>query len=177
MIIGRGRPREHTKGTPDHVTSRGSPTDDDWSDIVHLPDAHARTLPRESLRGDAWWRHFWCKGPTRADIVQRPVAHAQTLSMEPPSGSRDLRSLSVAMWYLYYCTTCTTTIVRKNRGKPEKKYGETSEHAQNILPVTWLTSLPVAPPPSTIISNTTLSVLIYYLHVYHKGNIQYKPRV
>jgi hypothetical protein len=79
-IIGRGRPREHPKSTSDHVTFRGSPT------------------------GDVWWRHFRWKGPNRADIAPLLVAHAHTLPRGHPSGSRDLRSLPVAMVLvlLYY---------------------------------------------------------------------------
>ena len=124
-IMGRGRPREHPKGTSDHVTSRGSATGDVRSDIAQLPVSHARTLPRNPF-GWLWWRHFRCKGPTMADIAQLPVTHAHlpvthahTLSRWPPSVSRELRSLSVAMLLvlLYYCTT---TIVRKKRGKPKK---------------------------------------------------------
>jgi hypothetical protein len=40
-------------------------------------------------------RYYRWKGPTRADIGQLPVAHARTQGN--PFGSRDLRSLPVAM--------------------------------------------------------------------------------
>jgi hypothetical protein len=41
-----------------------------------------------------WWRHFWSKGPTRADIAQLGSC-ACIHPREPPSGSRDFRLLRV----------------------------------------------------------------------------------
>jgi hypothetical protein len=57
MIIERGRPGEHPKGTSDHVTSRGTPTGDVISGQKTnrkrslLPVAHARTHPS---KGTPW---------------------------------------------------------------------------------------------------------------------------
>ena len=58
MIIERGRPGEHPKGTSDHVTSRGSPTGDVISrqktnrEKSLLPlRMRASTLPMEPLGG------------------------------------------------------------------------------------------------------------------------------
>jgi hypothetical protein len=59
MIIERGRPGEHPKGTSDHVTSRGTPTGDVISgqktligrDPYFRLRMRAPTLPREPLGG------------------------------------------------------------------------------------------------------------------------------
>ena len=89
----RVSPREHPKGTSDHVTSssKGSPTGNVWSDIAQLPVAYART------QLNVWLRHFQLKGPTTVDIAQLPVAHAQTSPKGMPFVVKWLMSLPVAM--------------------------------------------------------------------------------
>jgi len=63
---------------------------------------------------------------------QLPVAHAHTL---PPSGSRDLRSLPVALVLpvMRNGTFCTTTRVRKKTRETVAQLQVA--HAHNILPV------------------------------------------
>ena len=86
-----------------------------------------------------------------------------------PKGSRDLRSLPVAMIFVLLYYICTITIVRK-------KCGEKAGHAQNILPV--MMSLTVRASSgqvtfgdvtyghvtsgSTTFANAVLYVSIYY---------------
>ena len=100
--------------------------------------------------------HFRSKRPNRADIAQLLVAHARTQvntctaghPREHPLGSRDLRSLRVAMvlvllyyiLYYYYCssTKCTSCACDVNSG-----YGEA--FSGHVVYVTSgpMTSLPV----------------------------------
>ena len=106
--------------------------------------------------------HFRWKGPTRADIAQLPVVHAHTLPRESPSGSRDLRSLRVAMvlvllyYILYYYSKKKT---RSLSWLPVS--ADSGDFRSGPLPVTWfpVTSLPVSPRSFW---NTVWTVLIYY---------------
>ena len=135
--------------------SSESPTGDVWSDILQLPFAHARSLPREYLWGDVWWRHFRWKGPTRVDIAQLPVAHAHTQGN--PKGITWLTSLPVAMllvllYYLYYILYYYYS--KKKAREAEKNYdGKSGMRRIYFRSRDWLhfrlgpvTSLPVAPP-------------------------------
>ena len=112
------------------------------------------------------WRHFRSKGHTRVDIAQLPVVHAHIipqrgLRMRAPKGI-PFGALPVVLSVMR--TFCTTTLVRKKRGKTpgmRRTYfrvrpGPLLVTSLTSLPVTWL---PVAPPPQIwfeIISNCNM---------------------
>ena len=109
-----------------------------------------RGRPIQHLRG-----HFRSKGPTRADIAQLPVAHVHTR----PS---PLRSLPLALSVMRNDTFCTTTLVRKKRGKRlrmRRTYFWLWRHFLSWpLPVTWL---PVAPPHELCLYTTCTFSRLY----------------
>jgi hypothetical protein len=109
-----------------------------------------RGRPIQHLRG-----HFRSKGSTRADIAQLPVAHAHTR----PS---PLQSLPLALSVMRNDTFCTTTLVRKKRGKRlrmRRTYFWLWRHfLSGPLPVTWL---PVAPPHELCLYTTCTFSRLY----------------
>jgi hypothetical protein len=106
LHIGRGRPREHHKGTSDRILlnfrshmraphpSKGSPTGEVISGqkaplgrILRNVRLRQRA-PKGTVRGHVTFGHYWwrlmtslsVKDPTRADIVQLPGAHSHAIT-------------------------------------------------------------------------------------------------
>jgi hypothetical protein len=174
MVIGRGRPIEHPKDTSEGVT---------WpsvtAGVAQLTVAHAYI--QENPEGVKWpsvtsGSHV----TTTKKKAGKKAGHAQNLlPVRPPSGQGLFRSRD---WRHFRSKGHTKADIAQlpvaYAPFPVAHAQLPVAYAQNILPDTWLTSLPVmwlmsllslpvtwlpvAPPHSTP-SNTTLSVPIYYL--------------
>ena len=130
LLIGRGCPREHPKGTSDLVISRGSTFGVTWPSVI---------------TGDVSWCHFRSKSPIRTDIAQLPVAHACAQGKHLRGHVTSITSGSHGTCSTVLHFVLLLLVVVQN---------VPVAHAQNILPimtspqftsfpVTWLTSLSV----------------------------------
>ena len=125
-VIGRGRPREHPKGTSDHMTSssRGCPTGDVRSDISYLLVTHARTPPFQGNPegvGRRLMTSLPVKKPHLGGYCATCACAHPTLPSEPLGGHMtfdhvtSVSHVGHAQWYILYYYYSKKKVERKIR--------------------------------------------------------------
>ncbi len=114
-IIGRGRARENPKGTSDP----GEALRVMFDRILRNFRLHMRAPFQGTPSGDFDDVISGVKAPLGRILRNFRIRMRTPFQDDPLRGHMNFGHFREPC-YLYYCTTCTTTILRKKRGKPKK---------------------------------------------------------